>query len=62
MEHPDFVMSMYATKEDLYRAKAEYYERWTDYLENKIMAAQKSYPPATDYILDEAITGEHFNA
>ncbi len=32
-EHPMFVMSMYANKEDLYKAKAEYYQDRCDELE-----------------------------
>ena len=36
MDHPDFVMSMYAKKEDLYKAKATYYQAECERLEGVI--------------------------
>lgn len=36
-QHPMFVMSMYMNKEDLYKAKAEYYMKECERLEKKLV-------------------------
>jgi len=60
MEYKQFSMSMFASKEDLYKAKAEYYEGLAKYLDGKIVAVSKCHPHAAPFLLEEAINRTHF--
>ena len=59
--YEDFTMSMFANIEDLYKAKAEYYEKLARYLDGKISAASNCHPNAVQILLDEASSRAHFN-
>ena len=62
MEYTDFTMSMYANETDLYKAKADYFERLTKYLDQKIESATKCHPRAVEVLLDEAKNRTHFGS
>jgi hypothetical protein len=58
LEHKTFAMSMFAKAEDLFRAKAEHYEREAEKLqmENVVLAEQLAHLERT--VLGQALTLE----